>query len=106
MPSPDALPMLPARPDHPDDESGAGRETTSLWSLVNDRLWGRWRMAVAAGLLLGALLGTAAFFKTVPQYQSSGLIRVVPKIDPILRETFETSTVPLYLGFIQTRLSS
>ncbi len=81
-------------------EDGSAR---SLWAVVDNRLRGRWRSALITGVVLGTLLGVAAYFSTVPKYQSAGLIRIAPTISPILRATPETGLLPLYQNFIQTQ---
>ena len=69
-----------ARPEPRSDEEGKG-----LWSLIDDRLRGRWRPAIALGLLLGALFAAAGYLWTKPKYESTGLIRIAPNISPVLR---------------------
>ena len=61
----------------------------SLWALVDNRLRGRWTIAILIGFGLAAVLGPVGFLSTQPKYQSAGLIRIAPKIEPILRETIE-----------------
>ncbi len=87
--------------DHaePFEDGSAG----SLWAVVDNRLRGRWRSALITGVVLGTLLGVAAYFSTVPKYQSAGLIRIVPTIPPILRATPETGLMPMYQNFVQTQ---
>ena len=87
--------------DHaePFDDRSAG----SLWAVVDNRLRGRWRLALITGVVLGTLLGVAAYFSTVPKYQSAGLIQIVPTIPPILRATPETGLMPMYQNFVQTQ---
>ena len=83
----------------PFEDGSAG----SLWAVVDNRLRGRWRSALITGIVLGTLLGVAAYFSTVPKYQSAGLIRIVPTISPILRATPETGLMPMYQNFVQTQ---
>ena len=87
--------------DHavPFEDGSAG----SLWTVVDNRLRGRWRSALITGIVLGTLLGVAAYFSTVPKYQSAGLIQIVPTISPILRATPETGLMPMYQNFVQTQ---
>ncbi|MEE9129653.1 MAG: hypothetical protein V3T84_06505 [Phycisphaerales bacterium] len=91
----------PVNYDHAEPfEDGSAR---SLWAVVDNRLRGRWRSALITGVILGTLLGVAAYFSTVPKYQSAGLIRIAPMISPILRATPETGLLPMYQNFVQTQ---
>ena len=81
-------------------DGGAG----SLWSIVDDRLRGRWRIAIAAGLALGVLFAVLGYLSTAPKFASGGLIRVAPNIYPVLSATPETGMVPLYHNFVQTQV--
>ena len=58
------------------DQQPSDSERTSLWSLIANRLRGRWRAAILLGFLLGAGLGAAGYLLTVPKYQSVGIIRI------------------------------
>ncbi len=81
-------------------DGGAG----TLWSIVDDRLRGRWRIAIAAGLALGVLFAVLGYLSTTPKFASGGLIRVAPSISPVLSDTPETGLVPLYHNFVQTQV--
>ena len=84
-------------------ETLADGSAGSLWAVIDNRLRGRWRSALISGVVLGTLLGVAAYFSTVPKYQSAGLIRIAPMISPILRATPETGLMPMYQSFVQTQ---
>ncbi len=85
------------------DGVSADGDRRTLWSLVDDRLRGRWKRTVVLGLVLGGLFGGAGYLSTAPMYQSIGFIRIAPKISPVLRETTETGLMPLYHNFVQTQ---
>ena len=89
--------------DVPDARPSMGDESVGLWALINDRLQGRWIPAILVGVSLGLLLGFAGYQVTIPLYQSTGLIRIAPRISPILRDIVETGTVPLYDNFVRTQ---
>ena len=89
--------------DVPGARPSMGDESVGLWALINDRLQGRWIPAILVGVSLGLFLGFAGYQVTIPLYQSTGLIRIAPRISPILRDTVETGTVPLYENFVRTQ---
>ena len=91
-------PSVPASQESLTDPSGA-----SLWSLVDDRLRGRWILAIVIAFVLAMILGPAGYLSTDPIYQSTGLIRIAPTIDPILRETPETRPIRFYTVFVRTQ---
>ena len=74
-----------------------------LWSLVNDRLMGRWKYAIPTGIVLAVVLGFVGYNSTQPKFESTGLVRVAPMIVPIMRETAETGVMPFYSNFVQTQ---
>ena len=76
----------------------------SLWSLIDDRLRGRWKAAIVVGFVLGTVFGIAGYLFTTPKYESAGLIRIAPNISPILRNTPETGLMPLYHNFVKTQV--
>jgi Mrp family chromosome partitioning ATPase/uncharacterized protein involved in exopolysaccharide biosynthesis len=103
MSSPDpepttSRPTLPGRTEPLPDGRGA-----SLWSVADDRLRGRWTITIIVGFLLAAILAPIGYLSTKPKYHSVGLIRIAPKISPVLRETAETRPVPLYTSFVRTQ---
>jgi polysaccharide biosynthesis transport protein len=91
------LPSLPPEFGPPDAEA------PGLWTLVSDRLSGRWGWAAALALLLAVAAGWSGYHATRPMYESTGMIHVAPKIVPIMRETPETAMTPNYPGFVQVQ---
>lgn len=96
--SPGEFPTLRQETLTSDDDTPQG-----LWSLVNDRLTGRWKFAIPLGIILAALAATAGYHSTEPKYESSGMIRIAPKITPIMRDTAETGVMPFYSNYVQTQ---
>lgn len=76
----------------------------TLWSLIDNRLRGRWKPAIVVAFVLGTVFGIAGYLFTTPKYESAGLIRIAPNISPILRATPETGLMPLYHNFVQTQV--
>ena len=85
--------------DEPPGEGPRG----SLWSLLDDRLRGRWRIAIALGCVLGLAFASAAYLLVQPKYQSVALIRIAPDISPVLAETIETGMLPMYQSYVTTQ---
>ena len=98
-----AVVLSPHSVNYDHEDAVVDRSARSLWAVVDNRLRGHWRFAFAAGIVVGTLLGIAAYFSTVPKYQSAGFIRVAPIISPILQATPETGLLPLYQSFVQTQ---
>ncbi len=71
--------------------------------VIDDRLGGRWRIAVGLGILLGAVLGVLGYLAAPVWYQSSGSIHVAPTGTAILRETSDTEAMRGYSGMIVTQ---
>lgn len=84
-------------------EYTGGEATQNPWELVRDRLYGRLRYAIPLGLVLAAIGGAAGYLLGPVKYESQGMIRIVPNITPIMRETAETGVIPLYANFVQTQ---
>ena len=77
-------------------------EHPSPWQMIDNRLRGRWRYAIALGLVLGAGLSVAGYHLAPVRYESSGRIHVAPTGYPILRETEETGPLVGYAGVVKT----
>lgn len=85
--------------------AGGGGGETGLWTLVTDRMSGRWKYAIPLAILLAATFGVAGYLLPDLTYESQGLVRVSPRITPILRETAETAPIPYYTQFVETQAS-
>jgi len=98
-------PELPAHPsDWSWEDAGSAKdEQQNLWRLVTERMAGRWKYAVPLGLLLAGAFSVVGFISTGPKYESSGIIRVAPRIVPIMHETAETGILPFYTQFVQSQ---
>lgn len=77
----------------------------NLWHVVDGRMRGRWRLALAAGLVLALGLSSAAYFLTEPKYESSGSIQIKSYLQPIIDDTFENGSIPLYQNYVQTQVA-
>jgi Mrp family chromosome partitioning ATPase/uncharacterized protein involved in exopolysaccharide biosynthesis len=75
----------------------------SLWSLIDDRLRGRWRWAVLLGVVLATLLGIAGYRSTEPRYESVGMVQMISKINPVL-ESIPELQLPQARTFIATHV--
>ena len=75
----------------------------NLWSLLDDRLRGRWLYSFLLGFILAGGCGAAGYFLTTPKFESSAMIRVVPRLSPILSETPETAPIYNYTMYMQTQ---
>jgi Mrp family chromosome partitioning ATPase/uncharacterized protein involved in exopolysaccharide biosynthesis len=84
----------------PPPEEPAGQ---SLWSLVDDRLRGRWKWAILTALLLAPAFGYAGWESTVPQFESVGVIRVASTV-PITFEGIPEGEVGNFTMFLNTQV--
>lgn len=75
----------------------------SLFAVIDDRLRGRWRLAILIGIILGTIAAACGYYLSRPKYESLGYIRIAPRISPLLRETEETGMMPHYTNFVQTQ---
>ena len=66
-----------------------GKPEASIWEMVDDRMRGRWRMAIVIGMLLAAGLATAGFFSAEPVYRSMGAVRVIEQAPVLLHDLSE-----------------
>lgn len=67
----------------PPDDSQSG---PSLWTMLDDRMRGRWKWAILGGAALGVTLALVGYFSTIPMYRSMGAVRVVPQVPIVLRD--------------------
>src|SRR5262245_59682981 len=60
--------------------AGAGADShqhgQSLWSLIDDRMRGRWKWAILLALGLGLVLGVLGYFTGKPMFESVGVVRI------------------------------
>ncbi len=82
--------------------SASSDDGNDIFALVTDRLSGRWIPAVVLGLALGAALAVLGYQASTVQYDAVGIIQVSPKINPLMRDTPETSLTPHYAQQIET----
>lgn len=84
-------------------ESGGNDGSVNLLSLLNDRMHGRWKWAVALGLTLGGALAVAGFRLAAVSYSARGLVQVEQDLPEILDETPETSSLQNFNAYIGTQ---
>lgn len=82
------------------DGDGGG---ANLWVLLQDRMQGRWKWAVATGLVLGSALAAVGFHSARPEYSASGLIQVDFVLPQLVAKTPETAEMPNFGAFIGTQ---
>jgi uncharacterized protein involved in exopolysaccharide biosynthesis len=76
----------------------------SIWSLIDDRLRGRWIWVCAVGAVLAVLFGLIGYHSTAPTYQSKGAIHVAPRLSHTLIPIEETGQLPHYNSFLVTQM--
>ena len=68
-------------------EGESAEQGTSLWTVLDDRMRGRWRWACILGLGLATALGAIGYFTATPMYRSVGAVRITPQVPAVLRQT-------------------
>jgi uncharacterized protein involved in exopolysaccharide biosynthesis len=81
----------------PERQSEGG---VNLWILLNDRMHGRWKWAIAAGLILGASLAVVGFRMAAVSYSARGLVQVESELPTLVMETPETASLQNFSAFI------
>jgi len=76
------------------------QEGVNLWMLVNDRMHGRWKWAISAGVILGIALGVVGFRLAGISYTARGLVQVEGRLPTLVNETPETEQLTDFAGFI------
>ena len=71
--------------------------------MLDDRLRGRWRIAVALGVVLGAIFAMVGYRLAPVRFASTGRIHVAPTGSAILYETAETGSLPGYSAVVGTQ---
>ncbi len=82
-----------------DGEAGGA----NLWVLLQDRMQGRWKWAVATGLVLGSALAAVGFHSARLEYSASGLVQVDLVLPQLVARTPETSELPNFAAFLGTQ---
>ncbi len=75
----------------------------NLWVLLQDRMQGRWKWAVATGLVLGSALAAVGFHSARLEYSASGLVQVDLVLPQLVARTPETSELPNFAAFLGTQ---
>lgn len=78
-------------------------EPQSAFSVLNDRLLGRWKYTISLGLFLGSILGFAGYRLGPVKFVSAGNIHVASSGAAILKETTDTAFMPRYDGVRRTK---
>ena len=71
--------------------------------MLDDRLRGRWRIAVALGVVLGAIFAMVGYRLAPVRFASTGRIHVAPTGSAIMYETAETGSLPGYSAVVGTQ---
>ncbi len=83
-------------------ESAGARKNPLL--MIHRLLRGRYRYAVPLAILLAIPMGIAGFFALPPTYESTGTVRVIPKLPQIMPgELPEAAVPPLFDSFVATQ---
>ncbi|MDY7109364.1 MAG: AAA family ATPase [Planctomycetota bacterium] len=80
-----------------------GEAQQSLWSLIDDRLRGRWLWVSSVGIALALLFGLLGYHSTDPTYRSTGAIHIAPRLSHTLIPIEETGQLPHYSSFLVTQ---
>jgi len=81
-------------------QEGDPQEGVNLWSMVVDRMHGRWKWAISAGLVLGAALAVVGFRLAGVSYTARGLVQVETRLPTLVNETPETEQLADFTAFI------
>lgn len=81
----------------------AGQAAQNPWQMVDEKLRGRWRYAIALGATLGAIIAVVAYLLAPVNFVSVGRIEGIPVIRAGLAETPETGMLPMYQQFLASR---
>ncbi len=81
------------------DGASQGEGSVNLWVLLNDRMHGRWKWAIAAGLILGAL-AVVGFRMATVSYSARGLVQVESELPTLVMRTPETTQLQNFSAFI------
>lgn len=85
----------------PDPEASAQSEgSVNLWVLLNDRMHGRWKWAIAAGLILGLSMAVVGFRMATVSYSARGLVQVESELPTLVMQTPETRNLTNFAGFM------
>jgi hypothetical protein len=84
--------------DSPVPTSGEGG--ANLWTLLNDRMQGRWKWAISGGAVLGLSLAVVGFRMAVVSYSARGLVQVESELPTLVMQTPETRTLTNFAGFM------
>ncbi len=63
----------------------AEEEAASLPAMVRNAMAGRWLWASLVAVLLGGSLAVAGYLSTEPQFETDGVIQVIPEVDVVYR---------------------
>jgi len=77
--------------------------SVNLLTLLNDRMHGRWKWAIALGITLGGAFAVAGFRLATVSYSARGLVQVEQDLPEIVEETPETRSLQNFDGFLGTQ---
>ncbi|MGA1224917.1 MAG: GumC family protein [Phycisphaerales bacterium] len=82
------------------DPSPQADGSANLWVLLNDRMHGRWKWAISAGLVLGTSFAIVAFRTATISYSARGLVQVESDLPELIAETPETAALVNFGSFM------
>lgn len=86
----------------PSSDAGQGE---SAFAVLDDRLRGRWRIAIVLGVLLGAAAGVAGYLFSPVLYSSQGVVHVAPEGTRVLFQTEENERLFQFDTTLRTKAS-
>ena len=88
-------------PSHPDYGSHAGH---SAQQMLARTLRYKWTMAIVFVLIAGSAV-PAIWTIMVPKYRAKAVVRVSPRVDPLIFKTPDNGMVPLYNSYLNTQVA-
>ena len=83
------------------DAEGTPQEAgVNLWALLNDRMHGRWKWAISAGVILGLSMAVVGFRMATVSYSARGLVQVESELPTLVTQTPETRNLTNFAGFM------
>ncbi|MGI9014874.1 MAG: GumC family protein [Phycisphaerales bacterium] len=86
-----------------DDSSAGHGQGGNVWTLVNDRLRGRWVWVLLFGAVLSTILAVGGYMLAPVLFSSRGIVKVDPYDDPVISAVPGTETLQMYQPFMQSQ---
>lgn len=88
---------------HPDWDAGAEQHHANPFVLIHRSLRGKYPLVILLGLLFGLAGAAGGYLSRKPMYASTGIIRVLPKVEKILYETEQSRESRMFTSFVSTQ---